>query len=99
MTFSLQTAKGTFFYDALVVPFDAESRLMIARDVTSHKQATLDLETSNRFFQKLAKTMPGVLFVYDLIEKRNLYVNHGRLGDAGLHRRRLSEDGRRVSRY
>ena len=50
---------------------------MIVRDVTSHKQATLDLEKSNRFFQKLAKTMPGVLFVYDLIEKRILYVNPG----------------------
>ena len=77
VTFSLQTAKGACFYDSLVVPFDGENLLMIVRDVTSHKQATLDLEKSNRFFQKLAKTMPGVLFVYDLIEKRILYVNPG----------------------
>jgi len=77
VTFSVEGAKGTFFYDALVVPFDANSSLMIARDITSHRQATLDLENSNRFFQKLAKTMPGVLFVYDLIEKRILYVNPG----------------------
>jgi PAS domain S-box-containing protein len=77
VTFSIETAKGAFFYDALVVPFDAASSLMIVRDVTSHRQATLDLERSNRFFQKLAKTMPGVLFVYDLIEKRILYVNQG----------------------
>ena len=77
VTFSVETAKGTFFYDALVVPFDADNSLMIVRDTTSHQQATLDLENSNRFFQKLAKTMPGVLFVYDLIEKRILYVNPG----------------------
>jgi len=77
VTFSVETAKGTFFYDALVVPFDADSSLMVARDVTSHRQAAQDLEKSNRFFQKLAKTMPGVLFVYDLIEKRILYVNPG----------------------
>jgi PAS domain S-box-containing protein len=77
VTFSVETARGIFFYDALVVPFDAGSSLMIARDITSHRQATLALENSNRFFQKLAKTMPGVLFVYDLIEKRILYVNPG----------------------
>ena len=62
VTFSVETANGIFFYDAMVVPFDADSSLMIARDITSQRQATLDLEDSNRFFQKLAKTMPGVLF-------------------------------------
>ena len=77
VAFSVETAKGVAFYDALVVPFEADSSLMIVRDVTSHRQATLDLEKSNRFFQKLAKTMPGVLFVYDLIENRILYVNQG----------------------
>ncbi len=47
-------------------------------DVTSHKQASLALfEQSVRFFQQLAKTMPGVLFVYDLLERRNVYVNQG----------------------
>jgi PAS domain S-box-containing protein len=75
VTLSLQTAKGSSFYDALVVPFDADSIIMILRDVTSHRQATLDLEKSNRFFRQIAKTIPGVLFVYDLVEKRNLYVN------------------------
>jgi PAS domain S-box-containing protein len=74
-TFSLQTAKGTCFYDSIVVPYDADTILMIVRDVTTHKQAALDLEKSNRFFQQLGMTIPGVLFVYDLVEKRNLYVN------------------------
>ena len=59
------------------MPFDADNILMIMRDVTSHKQAALDLEKSDGFFQKIAKTIPGVLFVYDLLEKRNLYVNQG----------------------
>ncbi len=51
----------------------SEQALQTSQDT----QATLDLETSTRFFQQIAKTMPGVLFVYDLVEKRNLYVNHG----------------------
>jgi PAS domain S-box-containing protein len=42
--FSLQTADGARFYDALVVPFDADHLLMIVRDVTTQKQASLDLE-------------------------------------------------------
>ena len=44
VTFSIQTAKGAGFYDSLVVPFDTDTILMIVRDVTSHKQAALDLE-------------------------------------------------------
>jgi PAS domain S-box-containing protein len=77
VTFSLQTAKGAGIYDSLVVPFDDDNMLMIVRDVTSHTQATLDLEKSNRFFRQIAKTIHGVLFVYDLLEKRDLYVNQG----------------------
>jgi PAS domain S-box-containing protein len=77
VTFSLETRKGACVYDSLFVPFDADNILMIVRDVTSHRQATLDLEKSNRFFRQIAKTIPGILFVYDLLEKRDLYVNQG----------------------
>ena len=77
VTFVLQTAKGACFYDSLIVPFDADNILMIVRDVTSQERATLDLEISNRFFRQLATTIPGILFVYDLLEKRTLYVNKG----------------------
>jgi PAS domain S-box-containing protein len=44
VTFSIQSANATGFYDSLVVPFDADNILMIVRDVTSHRQAALDLE-------------------------------------------------------
>ena len=56
-----------------VEPRRSEQALQTSQDT----QATLDLETSTRFFRQIAKTLPGVLFVYDLVEKRNLYVNHG----------------------
>ena len=42
--FAVQTAKGAGFFDTRVVPFDADHILMIVSDVTSQKQATLDLE-------------------------------------------------------
>lgn len=35
-----------------------------------------ELEQSRRFTQRVAETLPSVLFVYDLIERRNIYVNH-----------------------
>jgi PAS domain S-box-containing protein len=34
------------------------------------------LEENKRFTQKVAETIPSVLFVYDLEEQRNIYVNH-----------------------
>jgi signal transduction histidine kinase len=42
--FSIPGARGIDFYDSLLVPFDADNILMIVRDVTSHRQAALDLE-------------------------------------------------------
>jgi PAS domain S-box-containing protein len=35
-----------------------------------------ELEQSKRFSQRVAETLPSVLFVYDLAEQRNIYVNH-----------------------
>jgi hypothetical protein len=62
------------FYDALVVPFDADSGLMVARDVCNHRQATLDLENSNRF---PACEDDARCVVCLTSSKRILYVNPG----------------------
>src|SRR5215831_7772309 len=35
-----------------------------------------ELEQSRRFTQRIAETLPSVLFVYNLVEQRNIYVNH-----------------------
>jgi PAS domain S-box-containing protein len=34
------------------------------------------LEENRRFTQRVAETLPSVLFVYDVVEQRNIYVNH-----------------------
>jgi PAS domain S-box-containing protein len=34
-----------------------------------------ELERSRLFTERIAKTIPNVLFVYDLVERRNVYVN------------------------
>ncbi|MGC9526410.1 MAG: PAS domain S-box protein [Limnospira sp.] len=44
-------------------------------DISDTRQAELDLEESRRFIERIADTSPNILYIYDLIEGRNVYVN------------------------
>jgi PAS domain S-box-containing protein len=61
----------------------AERVLTILRNVTDRKLAEFEVEKNRHFFEQIAKTMPGVLFVYDLLTRRNVYVNQGGWGVLG----------------
>jgi PAS domain S-box-containing protein len=45
------------------------------RDVTEKKQAEEQLRESQQFIERIAETTPGILYVYDLVEQRNVYIN------------------------
>jgi len=45
------------------------------RDVTEKKRAEERLQESQHFIERIAETTPGVLYVYDLLEARNIYLN------------------------
>ncbi len=47
----------------------------IQRDITDRKQTQEALWESQRFIQKIADTTPDLLYIYDLNEQRNIYVN------------------------
>jgi diguanylate cyclase (GGDEF)-like protein/PAS domain S-box-containing protein len=47
----------------------------IAREITERKYAEIELKKSRRFVERIAATTPGILYVYDLIEQRNVYSN------------------------
>ncbi|MEG4281621.1 PAS domain S-box protein [Microcoleus sp. A006_D1] len=47
----------------------------IGIDVTDRKQAELALQDSQQFIQKIADATPGILYLYDLEEQRNVYAN------------------------
>jgi PAS domain S-box-containing protein len=47
----------------------------IQRDITERKRIEEALRQSREFIQQIADTMPGVLYVYDLVERRNAYGN------------------------
>ena len=63
------------FYEARAISFGDKRILTIIRNITSKKQAETESEESRRFAQRIAETSLNVLFIYDLIERRNIYAN------------------------
>lgn len=47
----------------------------IARDITDRKRTELELKKSRNFVERIAATTPGILYVYDLVERRNVFSN------------------------
>jgi PAS domain S-box-containing protein len=73
--YSLALNGAARFYEARMVKLDTDRLLAIIRDVTSRTQAEKALAEARHFSEQLAETIPNVIFVYDLLEKRNVYVN------------------------
>jgi diguanylate cyclase (GGDEF)-like protein/PAS domain S-box-containing protein len=48
----------------------------IIHDITDRKEAEEALKESRHFVQQIADSTPNILYLYDLIEQRNVYVNH-----------------------
>jgi PAS domain S-box-containing protein len=44
-------------------------------DITERKQTQKKLQDSQQFIQQITETVPGLIYVYDLIEQRNVYIN------------------------
>ncbi|HXJ41940.1 MAG TPA: diguanylate cyclase, partial [Bryobacteraceae bacterium] len=47
----------------------------IAREITERRKAEGDLNRSRAFIERIAATTPGILYVYDLSTRRNVYSN------------------------
>ena len=47
----------------------------IAREITERKLAELELQKSRNFVERIATATPGILYVYDLVDRRNVYSN------------------------
>lgn len=45
------------------------------QDITESKETEARLKESQYLTQQIADTLPGILFIYDLLEKRNVYFN------------------------
>ena len=47
----------------------------IARDITERKRTEQELQKSRTFIERIAATTPGILYVHDIVERRNIYSN------------------------
>jgi two-component system sensor histidine kinase/response regulator len=62
--------------DAKVSPLSEDSVIIVARDISDRKQTESALRESQHFIQAIADSNPNLLYVYDLVENRNVYTNH-----------------------
>ena len=71
--------KYRWIYDAIKLVRDEQGNpiemIGSISDITARKEIEEALQESQRFIQKLAEANPNVLYVHDLIEQRNIYVN------------------------
>jgi PAS domain S-box-containing protein len=49
--------------------------LSVIRDITERTRAEEELRESQRFVQHIAETLPGILYVFDLDQRRNVFIN------------------------
>ncbi|MCU0545905.1 MAG: PAS domain S-box protein [Oscillatoriaceae cyanobacterium Prado104] len=47
----------------------------IVRDISARKEAEEQLRSSQRFAQQIAEASPNILYVYDIIARKNIYIN------------------------
>jgi PAS domain S-box-containing protein len=91
--YSLQSSDQLRFYEMRTVHFGDDKFLSIVRDVTSKKRTESELKESQWFAQRIAETTPNVLFVYDLIERRNVYTNERSVDVLGYTPKEIEDMG------
>lgn len=68
-----------YFHTRLIPEFaqdgSVSSILAVSRDITSLKETELQLRDRQRFIERITDTVPGILYIYDLVEQRNVYAN------------------------
>ncbi|WP_276373888.1 PAS domain-containing protein [Chryseolinea sp. H1M3-3] len=65
--------KGIFLLDETGQPY---RMLGTMQDISEKVRIEKDLLESNKFKESMENAMPGMLYVYNLIEQENIYVNH-----------------------
>jgi two-component system sensor histidine kinase/response regulator len=70
-----------------------ESVLVVARDITSRKQAEEGLFKSKRFIERVTDDSPQLLYIFDLSAQKSIYVNHQIYETLGYHPEEVLQAG------
>ncbi|MEG4218513.1 PAS domain S-box protein [Microcoleus sp. Pol14C6] len=73
--YSFRLGEREVCLDAKVSPLTPDSVIIVARDISVRKQTESALRESQHFIQAIADSNPNLLYVYDVIEQRNVYSN------------------------
>ena len=73
--YSYTVGEREVWLDAKISVLSAESVIVVARDISDRKLAESALRESQHFIQAIADSNPNLLYVYDLMEQRNVYSN------------------------
>jgi diguanylate cyclase (GGDEF)-like protein/PAS domain S-box-containing protein len=65
----------------------------IAREITERKLAEIELQKSRNFVERIATATPGILYVYDLTERRNVYSNREVITVLGYKPEEIRKEG------
>ena len=72
----LRTRAGNILFTSWAnVRLPDSSIVGIGKDITARKQAEEKLRESKRFIERIANASPNLWYIYDHIEKRNVYTN------------------------
>ncbi|MEO5831667.1 MAG: EAL domain-containing protein [Rhodanobacter sp.] len=54
---------------------DGQVIFVSVRDISERKQVQLQLQEKEHFLQRILDTEPGLVYIHDLVEQRNVYMN------------------------
>ena len=69
----------TAHYEVRLAPIvqhgQVAAAIVIYTDISEYKRVELALQSSQQFVQSIADSSPNILYIFDLAERRNLYIN------------------------
>jgi len=63
------------------------------QDITVSVKTQESLQQSNRYKERLESALPGLVYVYDLVNQRNIYINWNTLAHLGYTQEEISRMG------
>ncbi|MFB2892872.1 PAS domain-containing protein [Aerosakkonemataceae cyanobacterium BLCC-F50] len=63
------------FYSLKAFPLPDNCLGLAFENITTRKQTEIQLQESQHYNQQITEALPGILFVYDIIQQQNVYTN------------------------